>query len=327
MELPSARGCTHILPREDFGIGIAVSRGFSDAAEFRTAEKHLGVTIAEIAALAENVLSAMGNEAITTQELRSTLRDRIRTFGEEGRKRGIQSDLPLALAWLQSEAIIHRIPQSGRFDRQTFRYRKWESPPLVPPSEDADRMLATKYWSWLGSATLDEFRWFSGFTLKRAQTCVRDLGLHPHPSYPEILLAPGVDPDSRVVLAQSEPALLSSIDPYFNLRRNVSNLFSAESRSKLERCDIAIGGSNGLVDLPFHAILHSGRIVGFWEFNSETMEIETALLESVDDIRDTVSRYTCFIREQLGDFRSYSRDTPKSRAESIRQLRNLADRL
>src|SRR3982751_6312697 len=32
-ELPSARGCTHVLPRSDFALGLKVGQGFSDAGD------------------------------------------------------------------------------------------------------------------------------------------------------------------------------------------------------------------------------------------------------------------------------------------------------
>src|ERR1700749_409098 len=44
-ELPSARGCTYVLPASDFALGLAAGRGFDG--EIKTAAK-LGVTENEI---------------------------------------------------------------------------------------------------------------------------------------------------------------------------------------------------------------------------------------------------------------------------------------
>src|SRR5579863_6571418 len=34
-ELPAARGCTYVLPKEDYAIGLSAARGFSDDAEIK----------------------------------------------------------------------------------------------------------------------------------------------------------------------------------------------------------------------------------------------------------------------------------------------------
>ncbi len=56
-ELPSARGCTYVLPAEDFALGLAAGRGFDG--EIKTALK-LGVTEKEIDKLCEAVLKRAG---------------------------------------------------------------------------------------------------------------------------------------------------------------------------------------------------------------------------------------------------------------------------
>ena len=55
-ELPSARGCTYVLPASDFALGLTVGRGFSD--EMKTAEK-LGVTEKEIDKLCGAVIAGL----------------------------------------------------------------------------------------------------------------------------------------------------------------------------------------------------------------------------------------------------------------------------
>src|SRR4051812_44256615 len=58
-ELPSARGCTYILPARDFALGLTVGQGFGDAATLATAKKFLEVTDEEVARLCDAVLSAL----------------------------------------------------------------------------------------------------------------------------------------------------------------------------------------------------------------------------------------------------------------------------
>lgn len=52
-ELPSARGCTYVVPACDFALALKVGQGFGDEAEIQIAVKYLGVTEKEIEKLME----------------------------------------------------------------------------------------------------------------------------------------------------------------------------------------------------------------------------------------------------------------------------------
>ena len=93
-----------------------------------------------------------------------------------------------------------------------------------------------------------------------------------------------------------------------------------------ERGARALGG---LADLPSHAILDRGRLVGLWEFDPEAQKIvwwafganpkDKALVAAVE-------RMETFVAGHLGDARSFSLDSPKSRAPRIEALRKAAAR-
>ena len=57
-ELPSARGCTYVLPADHFALGLAIGRPFGSATEVATARK-LGVEDAEVDALKEAIVAAL----------------------------------------------------------------------------------------------------------------------------------------------------------------------------------------------------------------------------------------------------------------------------
>jgi hypothetical protein len=82
---------------------------------------------------------------------------------------------------------------------------------------------------------------------------------------------------------------------------------------------------SGLSDLPSHAILDRGRLVGLWEFDHASQSIAATTFGVRDKALDEAVRRTEeFIREQLGDARSFSLDSPKSRAPRIAALRQAA---
>ena len=72
-ELPSARGCTYVLPASEFALGLRLSEG-SDEPEIRTARK-LGVTDEEIATLRQAVLKALTKGPLDPDELRTATGD------------------------------------------------------------------------------------------------------------------------------------------------------------------------------------------------------------------------------------------------------------
>ena len=80
----------------------------------------------------------------------------------------------------------------------------------------------------------------------------------------------------------------------------------------------------GLVDLPSHAILDRGQVIGLWEFDTDAHEIVwTTFVRKKDKALDAAIEETqAFVRDQLGDARSFSLDSPKSRAARVKSLRS-----
>src|SRR6516225_7831198 len=91
-ELPSARGCTYVLPASDFALGLTVGQDFGGS-EWKLALK-LGATESELDKLCDAVLKALARSALDTDELRQALGGAIRNFGPEGIKKGLATTLP-----------------------------------------------------------------------------------------------------------------------------------------------------------------------------------------------------------------------------------------
>ena len=83
---------------------------------------------------------------------------------------------------------------------------------------------------------------------------------------------------------------------------------------------------SSLVDLSAHAILDRGRLIGFWEFDFDAQEIVWATFAGKKDkaLRLVIDETEAFVRDQLGDARSFSLDSPKSRQPKLKALRALA---
>jgi hypothetical protein len=319
-ELPSARGCTYLVPREDYALALTVGQGSGDAGDVATAKKFLGVTEDELARLAEGVLAALAGGPLDPRELKDAVGDAVRNLGPEGKKRGVTTTLPLVLGRLQSSGQIRRLPVNGRLDQQRYRYALWQPSPLEgyrKSREEALTELAARYFRWTGPASLAQFQWFSGLGARAAKETVAPLGLVPLEAGSELLLFPEDRDGLQAYRPPAEPryALVASIDGITHLRRDVVSLLAEEDRSRT-----MAGG--GFDDLPSHAIFDRGRLIGLWEYEPGSARIVwSSFVPKTPALEAAVARTEAFVRDQLGDARSFSLDSPESRQPRIEALR------
>jgi hypothetical protein len=302
-ELPSARGCTYVVPAPDFPLALAVGRPFSED-ELRVARR-LGVTDKEIDKLCSAVLKALGGGPLDPDALRKKIGDAARNLGPEGVKKGLTTTLPVALGLLQAAGEIRRVPVNGRLDQQRYKYAVWK---CAPGGDFTD--LARHYFSWIGPAAIAEFQVFAGLGVKAAKAAVEPLQLVEVSA--GLFLLPN---DREEFLKFQAPkrtqySLVSSLDGIASLRGDWKGLLAAEDSEK---------------DLPGHAILDRGGLIGRWAFDTETGTIAWASFVPRDKgIEKAVREMEAFVREDLGDARSFALDTPTSRAPRIEKLRAMA---
>ncbi|RZQ65971.1 DNA glycosylase AlkZ-like family protein [Amycolatopsis suaedae] len=321
-ELPAARGCTYVVPHQDFALALAVGAGAPEG-ELAAAVRHLGVTRAEIDRLCERVVEALDSAdgPLDPAGLKKVLGDAVRNLGAEDKKRGQTTTLPLALGLLQARGRIRRVPVNGRLDQQRFGYAGWSPAPGGGPA-DAATELARRYFTWAGPASLKHFRWFSGLTAAAARTAVEPLGLRPLEGT-DLLLDPGQSADFDAFRVPTEPqyALVGSIDGIHLLHRDLARLLDeADARRP------SPGGRPGRTlgdetDPPCPLIVDRGRVVGLWEFDPEAGEIvHRSFTGTGSALRHAVAATAEFARE-LGDVKMVSLDSPRSRAPRIAALR------
>jgi len=325
-ELPAARGCTYVVPQSAFALGLKLGQNCGPEAEMRIARK-LGVTDAEIKTLCKAVLDALGSGPMDPDELRAATGKASRSLGEEGKKKGLTTTLPLALGRLQADGQIRRVPTNGRLDQQRYRYAIWRPSPLAnfkTSLEEAYVELARMFFAWIGPATAAEFQAFSALGVKASQAALAPLKLKPVENGDERLMLPDRHQEFEAFRIPKDPqyALVCSLDGILLLRRDVKGLLALED---LERTVVGVKGrelAGSLKDLPSHAILDRGRIVGLWEYDPETQSIAwAAFIEPDAELKNAVRRTEEFVRADLGDVRAFSLDSPKSRAPRIQALR------
>jgi hypothetical protein len=326
-ELPSARNCTYVLPAEDFALGLRLAQNFSGA-EMKTAEK-LGVTKKEIDKLCEAIVGAFNKGALDPNQIRDATGSASRSLGPEGKKKGLTTTLPLALGRLQVEGEIRRVSVNGRLDQQRYRYALWKPSPLANSKlsfEEASVDLARRYFRWIGPATLAEFQQFAGLGVKAAKASLEPLNLVPVENGSDRLVFTGDrdDFESFTIPKQPNYVLVSSLDSVALHRRDFATLMEPADIKRKVPTEKGMAPAGGLRDLETHAILDRGRIVGLWEYDPARESIAwTSFVPTDRALQEAVVRTETFIREQLGDVRAFSLDSPASRVPRIEALRKM----
>ena len=339
-ELPSARGCTYVLPKNDFALGLRVAQGFADQAQIAQGKKYFAVTDDEVDRLCAGIIDALADGPLDPAGLKDRLGDLVRNFGEEGKKRGLSNSLPLATSKLQTHGRIRRVPINGRLDQQKYAYTLWDQLPYDSGvgAESPFTDLARRFYQWTGPASTAQFQWFSGLGVKAANDALAPLGLIPIAPGSDLLISPDEMADFEAFTPPSIPhyALISSMDSLLLLRRDIASLVDdadLERRVTAEKGLVEIGR---LSDFSSNVIVDRGRVIGFWEYDTAAKEIvwstftpqasppfrEGPGVGSGSDLAAIVQRMQTFITTDLGDARSFSLDSPASRRPRIDALRN-----
>jgi hypothetical protein len=329
-ELPSARGCTYVVPQEDYALALRLAQGTSEPAELSVAKKHLGVTDAEMDRLCEAVLDALQHGPADPKDIRGKVGDAVRSLGDEGKKRGQTSTLPLALGMLQLQGSIRRVPTNGRLDQQRYAYALWTGKRPQPERmtfEEALATLAAKYFQWIGPAKLKHFQWFTGVSAKHCKTAMENAGIVPVDAGEEWWIHPSLLAEWNEFhpSGEADVKLLSSVDSLLLLQRDLSLYLDQEDASREGAGEKALVGLNGLADLPNLAICDRGRIIGLWEFDAFAGEIVWMTFDRpTSKVEAAVAQMGAFVKDELGDARSFSLDSPESRRTRVDLLRQLS---
>lgn len=326
-ELPSARGCTYVVPKEHYALALKVGQPVSDPTDVVTAKKFLGVTEKEIEKLEDGIVSALKKGAKDPKELKETLGGAVRSLGEEGKKRGVTTTLPLALGRLQHFGRIRRISTDGRLDNQRYKYAAWDPSPLAGyklSREEALTELAKLYFSWIGIATVASFQWFSGLGVAASKNAIAGIGLVPIEEGSEFLALPQSLNSFRSFKMPKEEqiSLVASIDNLIHLRRDLTMHLDNKDKERKVMGDKALYEVGAVQDLSSHGIFDRGRLIGLWEYDCEKEEIVwKTFAKATAATKKAVKETEAFVRDQLGDMRSFSLDSPASRRPKIEFLR------
>jgi hypothetical protein len=126
--------------------------------------------------------------------------------------------------------------------------------------------------------------------------------------------------DAFTVPKKPHYSLVAGIDGIHLLHRDLQRLLDKTDADRLAPGEQKTLGS--LPDSPCHLIIDRGRLVGLWEYDPDSASIVYDAFVPVDAaLRAAVARTQAYARDDLGDVRSFSLDSPKSRAPRLAALR------
>lgn len=326
-ELPSARGCTYVLPESHFALGLRLGQVMGDSGDILTAERKLGVPRAEIESLADQIEAAIAEAPLDPKALKDRLGSAVRNLGPEGKKRGITTTLPIALGLLQRDGRIRRAPITGRLDSQRYRYIKWTPNPIEPGGlsvDDAKACIAREYFQWFAPATIAQFKTFCGMTVRDCKMACESLDLRPIDDGEDLLILAEELDDFRHYTRPAEPHfnLVASLDNMIHGRRSISCLIDPAHANREAMVSFGLTAVGSLRDLENNAILDRGKIIGLWEYDPfEARIVWDPWCDPSSTMRIAVDSMQSYIRDHLGDAPSFSLDSPESRMPRLMALR------
>lgn len=177
---------------------------------------------------------------------------------------------------------------------------------------------------WIGPASMAHFQWFSGLGKKAVKDVTALLELTPVEAGSVLLLLPGDAAQFEEYRSPNRPvyALVASIDGMSHLRRDDVSLVAGENREALVADEKGLRPLSELKVPPCHMILDRGRLIGQWEFDpAEGKIVHRCFGPCTDELLRAVARMEAYVRDEVGDARSFSLDSPESRQPRLAALR------
>jgi hypothetical protein len=118
--------------------------------------------------------------------------------------------------------------------------------------------------------------------------------------------------------AEEQVQLLAGTDSLMLLRRNAAELLAEDGPEGDNIARKALGSLALQADLPDHPILDRGRIIGLWQYDPGKERIVPWLFHAATPaVTQRIAEAEAWIREDLGDFRAFSLDSPATRQKRI----------
>jgi hypothetical protein len=333
VQLETLRGCTMLVPRSQAAVALRIRpRTYTELA--KQARQQMPVTDAEMDKLKTKLLEELeGGSKTTEQMLAAVPRNLIKDFGPDLKRIGFTNSLSLALNLLKEDGRVIKIQTKRRLDSTEYSYILLsqllpEVDPFAMRNQEAWARLATQYFKAESPARARDFAWWAGINVTDAIKGIEEVKPKLVPvaiegSKDEYLIPESDLQEFYSFSPQDSPFnLIPYRDIYLKGQREIVDRFL-----RTEHADKPFSRWKGkLINDPIATIVRDGQVVGVWEWNQETDEIDLILFEKTPApvekaIRKRASALANFIRTDLGQTRLHGLDFGPHQMTCIHDLK------
>jgi hypothetical protein len=322
-----------LVPRSQAAVALRIrSRTFTELA--KQARQQMPVTDAEMDRLKTKLLQELESGSKTTERLQAAVpRNLVKDFGPELKRIGFINSLSLALNLLKEEGRILKIQTRRRLDSTDYSYILLshllpEIDPFAMRNNEAWARLAAQYFKAESPARARDFAWWAGINVTDAIKGIEEVKPKLVPitvegSKDEYLI-PESDLDEFYSFAPQESlfSLIPYRDTFLKGQREIVDRFL-----RVEHADKPFSRWKGkLINDPLATIVRDGQVVGVWEWNEATEQVDLILFESTPKpieraIQKRASALADFIRTDLGHTRLHGLDFGPHQMTCIHDLK------
>jgi hypothetical protein len=333
VQLETLRGCTMLVPRNQAAIALRIRpRTYTELA--KQARQQMPVTDAEMDRLKTKLLQELESGSKTTERLQASVpRNLIKDFPPELKRIGFINSLSLALNLLKEEGRILKIQTRRRLDSTDYSYILLsellpEVDPFAMRNNEAWVRLAAQYFKSESPARVRDFAWWAGINVTDAIKGIEEVKPKLVPITVEGTKDEYLMPESDLqefynFSPQDSPfSLIPYRDTFLKGQREIVDRFL-----RVEHADKPFSRWKGkLINDPLATIVRDGQVVGVWEWNEATEELDLILFENTPKpveraIQKRASALADFIRTDLGQTRLHGLDFGPHQMTCIHDLK------
>ena len=333
VQLETLRGCTMLVPRNQAAVALRIRpRTYTELA--KQVRQQMPVTDAEMDKLKTKLIQELEGGTRTSSQLDAAVpRTLIKDFPPELKRIGFINSLSLALNLLKEEGRIIKIQTRKRLDSTEYSYILLSQllpdvDPFAMRNNEAWARLAAQYFKAESPARSKDFAWWAGINVTDAIKGIEEVkpklvAIAIDGSKDEYLIPePDVDEFYRFSPEDSPSNLIPYRDTYLKGQREIVDRFLG-----VEHADKPFSRWKGkLINDPIATVVRNGQVVGVWEWNESTRNVDLLLFETTPKpvekaLRKRAADLADFIRKDLGQTRLHGLDFGPHQMTCIHDLK------
>jgi len=333
VQLETLRGCTMLVPRNQAAVALRIRpRTYTELA--KQVRQQMPVTDVEMDKLKAKLIQELEGGTRTSSQLDAAVpRTLIKDFPPELKRIGFINSLSLALNLLKEEGRIIKIQTRKRLDSTEYSYILLSQllpdvDPFAMRNNEAWARLAAQYFKAESPARSKDFAWWAGINVTDAIKGIEEVkpklvAVAIEGSKDEYLIPePDVDEFYRFSPEDSPSNLIPYRDTYLKGQREIVDRFLG-----VEHADKPFSRWKGkLINDPIATVVRNGQVVGVWEWNESTRNVDLLLFETTPKpvekaLRKRAADLSDFIRKDLGQTRLHGLDFGPHQMTCIHDLK------